>query len=147
MTNVRRTTQSPVVRVKKTKGRNWLKRTMTSTAPSTACATSAAAGPGSRVRRKEQHPEVEGQRGQGELAQDGGGKRDPIPAEPQPRLNLRLPDVDVFLELAGKKLARLRVQPGDVRRESQDTEQKGDDDCRKGGSWLGGPPWALAVSA
>jgi hypothetical protein len=51
------------------------------------------------------------------LAQDGRGKRDPLPAETQLRLNLQLPDVDVLLELAGKKLARLRIQPGDVRRE------------------------------
>ena len=120
---------------------------MTRTAPSTACATSATLGRAPAVPGKEQHAEVEGQRSQGELAQDGGGKRDPLPAETQPRLDLQLPDVDVLLELAGKKLARLRVQPGDVRRERQDDEQKSDRRVRKRGSWLAAPLGAVAGCA
>ena len=76
--------------------------------------------PGRRVGGKEQHPEVEGKRGQRKLAQHGGRERDPLTAKTQPRLYLRLPDIDVLLKLTGQELARLRVEARDVGRESQD---------------------------
>src|SRR5580658_9279707 len=74
---------------------------MTRTAPSTAWATSATLG----------------------------GESDPLPAESEPGLYLQLPDVDVLLKLARKKLAHLRIQPGDIRRKRENAEKDGNGDC------------------
>ena len=103
------------------------------------------AGRSSVVPGKKKYTEVESQGSQGELSQYGGGKRDPLPAESQAWLDLQLPDVDVLLKLAGKKFARLRIQPGYVRREGEDAEQESDDEC--GNKVHGFPPTPLRTAA
>ena len=79
---------------------------------------------------EKEHAEDQRQAGQGEIHEDGRGELDAVALHAKARFDALLPEVDVFLELAGQELAHLGIEAIDVGREGEHDQQQGDGDGR-----------------
>ncbi len=81
-----------------------------------------------RSRSLEQHGRnQERQARERELCNHRGGKRDPVAAEAEARLDALFPEIDILLEVARQKLAHFRVKPVDVGGKRERPEQQEED--------------------